>query len=165
VNKGSFSRFMSNCPRANALARQVVAKRWHVAKHSSSPSTSVSLMLVSCAHSSVNVFKPDFQAYIEHLEGIVPQKCLRCQKTFCLACGEFVHPETRPSAASKTNSDAPARNHPLFHCSNLQGVILGIGLFMVDRLFDEQKDFRVAPAPTLLASKKRKVTHMDVRYL
>lgn len=36
----------------------------------------------------------------------------------------------RPTAA--TDDD------PLFHCSNLQGVILGIGLSMLEQLFSEQ---------------------------
>ena len=34
---------------------------------------------------------------------------------------------------------------PLFHCSNLQGVILGIGLAMLEQLFAEQVDDAAVP--------------------
>jgi hypothetical protein len=49
-----------------------------------------------------------------------------------LACGEPISADKtkRPTAATDDN--------PLFHCSNLQGVILGVGLSMLEQLFSEQ---------------------------
>lgn len=67
------------------------------------------------------------------LRKIVRQTCQRCHSEFCFACGEPISGEKvkRPSAAQDDD--------PLFHCSNLQGVILGVGLSMLEQLFDEQR--------------------------
>ncbi|KAF8897511.1 hypothetical protein BD779DRAFT_1491261 [Infundibulicybe gibba] len=75
---------------------------------------------------------PDFSVYIENLRKTVRQTCQRCHSDFCLACGESISADKakRPSAASGED--------PLFHCSNLQGVILGIGLFMLESMFSDQ---------------------------
>ncbi|RDB22602.1 Baculoviral IAP repeat-containing protein 6 [Hypsizygus marmoreus] len=74
----------------------------------------------------------EFSTYIEHLRKIARQTCKGCHAEFCLTCGESVSAEKvkRPTAA--TDDD------PLFHCSNLQGVILGVGLSMLEQLFVEQ---------------------------
>lgn len=72
---------------------------------------------------------PEFSTYVQQLRKIVERKCRRCSKEFCLACGEAIAPEK------------PAHHNPLLHCANLQGVMLGIGLAMVEGvLFDEGED-------------------------
>lgn len=78
------------------------------------------------------LFQSDFNTYIDRLSNSVRKTCSTCQTEFCFACGEPISADKpkRPSAAS--------RDDPLFHCSNLQGVILGIGLFMLEQLFVEQ---------------------------
>lgn len=43
----------------------------------------------------------------------------------------------------------------MFHCANLQGVILGIGLHMIEQLFQEQHR---TSEDTIGGSKKRKVS-------
>ncbi|KIJ56783.1 hypothetical protein M422DRAFT_72920 [Sphaerobolus stellatus SS14] len=91
----------------------------------------------------------DFSEYIDNLRNLVRQRCPKCSAEFCLACGETISKEKihRPNAA--TDDD------PLFHCSNLQGVILGVGLSMLEDLFMDQS--RDAPKLTEKNSKKRKV--------
>jgi hypothetical protein len=76
--------------------------------------------------------KSEFSTYIAQLRNIVHQTCQRCHSGFCFACGEpiLAAKVKRPTAATDDN--------PLFHCSNLQGVILGIGLSMLENLFSEQ---------------------------
>ncbi|KAL0579537.1 hypothetical protein V5O48_002466 [Marasmius crinis-equi] len=74
---------------------------------------------------------PQFSTYVESLRKIVPQTCKRCHTEFCLACGESIAPEksSRPDAQPQDI---------LFHCSNLQGVVLGVGLYMIEQMFSEQ---------------------------
>lgn len=75
--------------------------------------------------------QPDFGSYIDALRKTVQQKCTSCSAEFCLACGEPISRDKvhRPSAATDDN--------PLFHCSNLQGVILGVGLSMLEDAYTE----------------------------
>lgn len=51
---------------------------------------------------------------------------------FCLACEEPIKSERNQAGKSVPPED------PLFHCANVQGVILGIGLSMLEQLFSEQ---------------------------
>lgn len=71
----------------------------------------------------------EFSKYIEQLRRIVRHTCPSCHKAYCIACGEPINAEKtqRPNAA--TGDD------PLFHCSNLQGVILGNGLSMLEQVY------------------------------
>ncbi|KAK0468344.1 uncharacterized protein EV420DRAFT_1503974 [Desarmillaria tabescens] len=75
---------------------------------------------------------PDFSTYIEHLRKIIRRTCPECQKEYCFACGESISTDKvhRPSAATDDN--------PLFHCSNMQGVILGVGISMLEQMFVDQ---------------------------
>lgn len=84
------------------------------------------LMIVNIYHQS------EFSTYIGQLRDVVRQTCQGCRSEFCLACGEPISVDKikRPTAATDDN--------PLFHCSNLQGVILGVGLSMLEQLFSEQ---------------------------
>ncbi|KAF9462625.1 hypothetical protein BDZ94DRAFT_1298429 [Collybia nuda] len=74
----------------------------------------------------------EFSTYIGQLRKVVRQTCQGCRSEFCLACGESISVDKikRPTAATDDN--------PLFHCSTLQGVILGVGLSMLEQLFSEQ---------------------------
>ncbi|KAL1660626.1 hypothetical protein GGF50DRAFT_106202 [Schizophyllum commune] len=77
---------------------------------------------------------PSFSQYIDHLRGILQRRCPNCQTDFCFACGEHLSADKvkRPSMAQDDN--------PLFHCSNLQGVLLGVGLSMLEQMFVEQRE-------------------------
>jgi hypothetical protein len=70
--------------------------------------------------------QPDFPAYTEHLLSILERQCPRCAKTFCFACGEALS-EKRAAGAD-----------PLFHCPELQGVLIGVGLSMVEHMVAAQ---------------------------
>ncbi|KAI0321805.1 hypothetical protein OF83DRAFT_1097239 [Amylostereum chailletii] len=72
-----------------------------------------------------------FPKYIEQLRGLVRQRCKGCAKEFCLACGESI--STRKVEAAKAEDD-----YDLFHCPDLQGVILGVGLSMLEALYHDQ---------------------------
>ncbi|KAJ3999011.1 hypothetical protein F5050DRAFT_1893090 [Lentinula boryana] len=89
---------------------------------------------------------PDFATYIKHLQSIVLQKCIKCQTEFCFACGE---------KCSQQASD------PLWHCSNLQSVILGVGLFMIQKLFEQQKEESESRDTTEREAKRRKTRDID----
>lgn len=67
-------------------------------------------------------------------------------KDFCFACGEPIVSDKTQRSVSESDLD------PLFHCSNLQGVILGVGLSMLEQMFAEQTH-EVASATN---AKKRK---------
>jgi hypothetical protein len=96
----------------------------------------------------------DFSIYIEQLQKIVRRTCQRCHLGFCFACGEPVTGEKVQRPAAATDDD------PLFHCSNLQGVILGIGLSMLEQMFSEQsQEPSDVPDHKVRNSKRRK---MDV---
>lgn len=75
--------------------------------------------------------QPDFPTYIEQLRKVVGQTCKACNSDFCLACGESL-------AGDKAKRPEAGEHDALFHCSSLQGVILGIGLSMLEQLFIEQ---------------------------
>lgn len=51
---------------------------------------------------------------------------------FCFACGE---PINGPKIPEPTNAQD---DRDLFHCSNLQGIILGVGLAMLEQLYHDQ---------------------------
>lgn len=78
----------------------------------------------------------DFGTYTKHLLKTVPRRCARCTKYFCYACGEPISPEV--SKAQLEEGEA------LFHCPNLQGILLGVGLAMLEQKFLEEQD---SPAP------------------
>jgi hypothetical protein len=56
---------------------------------------------------------------------ILEKKCPKCSKKSCFACGELY-------------SDKHAGADVLHHCAELQGVIVGVGLYMVERMMAEQ---------------------------
>ncbi|KAJ7095356.1 hypothetical protein B0H15DRAFT_829186 [Mycena belliarum] len=93
---------------------------------------------------------PEFSSYITHLQRVVQQTCQRCHSEFCLACGEPVTEKVqRPGAA--------APGDPLFHCADIQGVILGVGLSMLEQMFSEQsQDPSAAQDHKARNSKRRK---------
>ena len=88
-------------------------------------------LLCECLIASNYYTQDSFPEYIAHLRSMVRQKCQTCSKEFCFACGEPVNTQKIPIATTSIQDD-------LFHCSNLQGVILGIGLAMVEHLYQDQ---------------------------
>lgn len=99
------------------------------------------------------MFQPTFAEYIEHVRDVIRAKCRTCSKDFCLACGEpFNHKKVRRSAPSDEDID-------LLHCSNIQGVTLGIGLAMLEQLYHDQlNEVSTSSDEASRTSKKRKVT-------
>ncbi|KXN90251.1 Baculoviral IAP repeat-containing protein 6, partial [Leucoagaricus sp. SymC.cos] len=93
---------------------------------------------------------PEFSTYINHVREVVRKKCQRCHSEFCTACGEPISAERthRPGAATDDNV--------LFHCSNLQGVILGVGLGILEQQFVE--DIGGDSDPSERTSKRRKTS-------
>lgn len=91
-----------------------------------------------------------FEVYIDYLRGIVRQKCEKCLKQFCLACGEPVNGPRVLESAKGPN------DHDLFHCSNLQGVILGVGLAVLDQLYHDQLQNPLAHENKVRTSKRKK---------
>lgn len=55
------------------------------------------------------------------------------------------------SESAKGSSD-----HDLFHCSNLQGVILGVGLALLEQLYHDQLQNPLGPENKVRTSKRRK---------
>ncbi|KAL0949942.1 hypothetical protein HGRIS_009968 [Hohenbuehelia grisea] len=74
---------------------------------------------------------PEVTAYLKHLQDLVVQKCPTCKLDFCFACGESISTDRRRGSAT---DDTEA----LFHCSNIQGVVLGVGLSMLEQVYFEQ---------------------------
>ncbi|VDB85365.1 unnamed protein product [Peniophora sp. CBMAI 1063] len=72
-----------------------------------------------------------FPKYIQQLREIVRYTCKTCSREYCLACGESYN-----ASKARTNNDLDDLD--LFHCSNLQGVILGVGLSMLENLYLDQ---------------------------
>ncbi|KAG8860817.1 hypothetical protein FRB91_000605, partial [Serendipita sp. 411] len=95
----------------------------------------------------------DFHEYISNLTSIVRHTCLGCQKCFCLACGES-YSQSEKSRPGIGDSDT------LFHCGNLQGLILGMGLAIVQSQYDSQSSSTTANAASSdePEKKKRKLT-------
>ncbi|KAI0832813.1 ubiquitin conjugating enzyme family protein [Trametes gibbosa] len=100
---------------------------------------------------------PSFPAYIKHLRQVVPRTCTRCSKTFCLACGES-------STAIHNKVSAPLDvDGSLFHCANLQGVILGIGLAMLEKAYlDDAHDVAGVKSGDRSSRKKRKMEALPI---
>ena len=63
---------------------------------------------------------------MQRLKGLIRKLCPKCKKSFCLACGEPI------TEAQSKDEDV------LFHCPNLQGVLLGVGLFTLENKYAEQ---------------------------
>ncbi|CUA76927.1 hypothetical protein RSOLAG22IIIB_02407 [Rhizoctonia solani] len=92
-----------------------------------------------------------FTAYTAALRETVQQTCSKCNQAYCLACGESV---SATPAQQRSFPGAPGIANILFHCANLQGVILGIGLHMIEQLFQEHHR---AHDDTVGGSKKREM--------
>ncbi|OBZ70225.1 Baculoviral IAP repeat-containing protein 6 [Grifola frondosa] len=103
-----------------------------------------------------------FSAYIKHLQEIVTQKCRVCSKTYCFACGES------STVERKRQTSPPEQDESLFHCSNLQGIILGVGLAMLEKTFiDETQDSGEGKGhgqPASRTNKRRKVVPEPVPF-
>ncbi|KAF7332161.1 Baculoviral IAP repeat-containing protein 6 [Mycena kentingensis (nom. inval.)] len=92
----------------------------------------------------------EFSSYIKHLQGIIQKTCSRCQSDFCFACGEPITEKVqRPGAA--------APGDPLFHCADIQGVIIGMGLYMLlDQMVQSQAAASSDPKTRNSNNKRRK---------
>ena len=81
---------------------------------------------------------------------MVRKKCKRCSKVFCFACGEPINDPKNPESAK------PSDDRDLFHCSNLQGIILGVGLAMLEQLYHDQLQNPLGPENKIRTTKRRK---------
>lgn len=90
--------------------------------------------------------------YTAHLRQIVRKRCESCSQTFCYACGE------RVSASRDQNGKLTIDESPLFHCANMQGVILGVGLLILEQSFAVQIGDASFADRSAGNSKKRKVS-------
>ncbi|KIO34017.1 hypothetical protein M407DRAFT_17275 [Tulasnella calospora MUT 4182] len=72
---------------------------------------------------------PNFELYTDSLRAHVVRKCAKCKQEVCLACGEIV------SDADKNRASHQPKYDPLFHCADLQGLLLGMGLYMIDNVY------------------------------
>lgn len=70
---------------------------------------------------------------------------------FCFACGEPIN-GPRFLEPSKAQDDRDL----LFHCSNLQGIILGVGLAMLEQLYHDQLQNPLFTENKARTSKRRK---------
>ena len=100
---------------------------------------------------SPNSFQPTFPEYIKHLENIAPRTCAQCSRTFCFACGESSNPPSNKKLPGSLEVD-----YALFHCSNLQGAILGVGLTMLEKSFLDETQDPSAPKTSDRSSRKRR---------
>lgn len=102
--------------------------------------------------------KPEFLTYIAQLRKVVRRICQRCHSEFCFACGEPISADRAKRSTTAQDDD------PLFHCSNLQGVILGVGLSMLEHAFSEQiQTYSESPDSQPRTSKRRKTENSDFR--
>ncbi|KAF9481960.1 hypothetical protein BDN70DRAFT_875580 [Pholiota conissans] len=92
----------------------------------------------------------DFSTYIDHLRSNVIKICPRCHSKFCLACGEPVSMDAEKHSST--------REDPLFHCADLQGVILGVGLTMLENIFNKQDQEPMEFTDTSSRNNKRRKT-------
>jgi hypothetical protein len=88
--------------------------------------------------------------YIKYLQGIVRKTCKKCSKVFCFACGEPINGPRIPEPTKAKDG------RHLFHCSNLQGIILGVGLAMLEQLYHDQLQNPLGPENKSRTSKRRK---------
>ena len=83
--------------------------------------------------------------------------CPRCHSKVCLACGEPV--------SADHEKHVTTRDDPLFHCSNLQGIILGVGLSMLEQVFNdqnlEQADNSIEPPTRNIKRRKTETSTED----
>lgn len=113
----------------------------------------------SCGHriqrSKSNFFAifPDFLLYIQHLRRVVKRTCPSCKVDFCFACGE-------PISTGSNRDPSSSVDDNLFHCSNLQGVILGIGLTMLESTFTEQRQQNSEENSSKSKTNKRRKTDL-----
>lgn len=94
---------------------------------------------------------PEFSTYISRLRTLVRRTCEGCKTEFCLACGE---------STNNDRTNGPVEESFLFHCANIQGVILGIGLSMLEQSFSEVTS-ALPDATDEQARKRRKTSSQE----
>ncbi|OXC68093.1 hypothetical protein AYX13_03304 [Cryptococcus neoformans] len=92
---------------------------------------------------------PTFPQYTTYLNSIIRPSCPQCHQITCLACGERVdrpsalhsqHSKDKAPIISASGISSEATQEALLHCPNLQGVILGVGLHMIEKTFSQGRD-------------------------
>ncbi|KAG9038360.1 hypothetical protein FRB95_001772 [Tulasnella sp. JGI-2019a] len=119
---------------------------------------------VKTAKSEFLTIYPTFDAYTAALSQTVVKPCPKCAQNVCSACGEGT---TVPIPGVQQPSHVPVYNS-LFHCADLQGVILGMGLYMVDTFFSDgwlkSSGAKAGEDGEERASKKRKTGNVEADF-
>nr|XP_019009265.1 uncharacterized protein I206_05913 [Kwoniella pini CBS 10737]OCF48046.1 hypothetical protein I206_05913 [Kwoniella pini CBS 10737] len=82
----------------------------------------------------------DYATYTTYLNSKIRPICPQCSQATCLACGERVN-DIGPFD-EKGKNPFLVSNDVLLHCPNLQGVLLGVGLHMIEQAFSTQHESR-----------------------
>lgn len=91
------------------------------------------------------------------MEEVVQANCPECNRTICLACSDEVS-----TNASKKKSNPTDTPDVLLHCPDLQAVILGVGLSLVEKLYYSDLQTPSGSSPNLRPAKKTKLETPNV---
>ncbi|GFZ49786.1 hypothetical protein JCM24511_07189 [Saitozyma sp. JCM 24511] len=116
---------------------------------------------------------PDFPSYTSYLASVIRPVCPECSHVTCLACGDpvdrappqlnFSFGDDGGKAKDRGNASTSSLEVPeLLHCVNLQGVIIGVGLYMIEQAFGQGRvDY--PPTPKTPPAKKRKTGTFNLK--
>ncbi|KAK0552846.1 hypothetical protein OC845_001514 [Tilletia horrida] len=155
VEEVTQSEWMKGCPEGNeqSLLFQVF-QQWTEPV----PCPSCSLKHGRDDSAALLAFWPSIQEFVDHARAVVQRTCQRCSTGICLACGESVSNgqtgsddanSTRPKH-KKSSETAQAgidpRQDPLFHCAELQSLLVGVGLGHIQRLHLDERNSGLSQA-------------------
>ncbi|ORY34658.1 hypothetical protein BCR39DRAFT_513852 [Naematelia encephala] len=99
----------------------------------------------------------DFPRYARHISSIVRPICPRCQGMSCLACGEKTDDDAPSVSAGGKGKGRSLEDDRLLHCLNMQGLLIGVGLHMIQEAFATGKSQSIhIPGSRKPPAKKRK---------
>ncbi|KAK4687368.1 hypothetical protein P7C73_g2746, partial [Tremellales sp. Uapishka_1] len=122
---------------------------------------------VGCSSNCGHVFKkyksdffalfPEFSTYTAHLASIICPTCPKCHAATCLACGRGPNSTTsrydlkafqeKGGVEGQERDDDIGELDVLLHCLNVQGVIVGVGLQMLEKAFALPKTMQSPQSP------------------
>ncbi|MBW0504927.1 hypothetical protein O181_044642 [Austropuccinia psidii MF-1] len=92
-----------------------------------------------------------FSLYLQHLQETAKRQCTSCNRVVCLACScEITSDQLENLTSVESTSDV------LSHCPDLQAVILGVGLFLVQKMYhDFDRPIQLKPITSTTRPLKR----------
>lgn len=98
----------------------------------------------------------DWADTLVHLRHTLPRKCPKCSAVTCVACGQ-------PSTASAGKSPAApySPSDPLMHCVNIQPVVLGLGLFQLQKQFGQAPSADATSSSSKTGQKRKQSTPLS----